>query len=216
MKFYILLLKSKNKQHTKKRRLNSTVLLINHTEVFEDWNIARTLFLATFRPLSKSESMKRQSQSVPNLNQEDESELVPKEEKDEDAETAAKHGKREKKKYKRLSKSFWNLFSPSSSSASKERRSESSVTAEKFVALTEEGEEEEKEEEKVDAALKDSLEDVKKVRHSISCVVGDYCQRQQPSFLFKLPRNLMCPKRRPRTSIRRSLWWRRGSGSGRC
>ena len=124
--------------------------------------------------------MKRQSQSVPNLNQEDESELVPKEEKDEDAETA-KHGKREKKKYKRLSKSFWNLFSPSSS-ASKERRSESSVTAEKFVALTEEGEEEEEEEEeKVDAALKDSLEDVKKVRHSISCVVGDYCQRQQPS-----------------------------------
>ena len=107
--------------------------------------------------------MKLQSQSVPNLNQNSESEVAEEAEGEKDAETEHK----KEKKYKRLSKSFWNLFSPSS--ASKERRSESSVTAEKFVALTEEGEEEEKEEEKVDAALKDSLEDVKKVRH-ILCI----------------------------------------------
>ena len=82
--------------------------------------------------------MKLQSQSVPNLNQNSESEVAEEAEGEKDAETEHK----KEKKYKRLSKSFWNLFSPSPSKEKAERRSESSVT-EKFVALTEEGEEEE-------------------------------------------------------------------------
>ena len=105
------------------------------------------MVLKTFRPLSKSESMKRQSQSVPNLNEENECE-VPK-----DAATKQKG----KKKNKRHSKSIWNLFSPSKEKS--ERRTEPLVT-EKFVALTEEGKEEE-----VDAtsSIHGSLEDIKEV-----------------------------------------------------
>ena len=78
--------------------------------------------------------MKRQSQSVPNLNEEDESE-VP---KFRDAASKLKG----KKKGKRRSKSIWNLFSPSKEKE-KERRTEPLVT-EKFLALTEEGKEETK------------------------------------------------------------------------
>ena len=79
--------------------------------------------------------MKRQSQSVPNLNQEEDNSGAPKE--------TAKQ-KKEKKKQKRLSKSFWNLFSPSTKDKS-ERSSETSVT-ERFGPLTEEGEDELEEE----------------------------------------------------------------------
>ena len=94
--------------------------------------------------------MKRQSQSVPNLNEEDESE-VP---KFRDAASKLKG----KKKGKRRSKSIWNLFSPSKEKE-KERRTEPLVT-EKFLALTEEGKEEE-----VDAnsSIHGSLEDIKEV-----------------------------------------------------
>ena len=109
-----------------------------------------TIFFKIFRPLSKSDSMKRQSQSVPNLNEEDESE-VP---KFRDAASKQKG----KKKGKRRSKSIWNLFSPSKEKE-KERRTEPLVT-EKFLALTEEGKEEE-----VDAnsSIHGSLEDIKEV-----------------------------------------------------
>ena len=94
--------------------------------------------------------MKRQSQSVPNLNEEDESE-VP---KFRDAASKLKG----KKKGKRRSKSIWNLFSPSKEKE-KERRTEPLVT-EKFLVLTEEGKEEE-----VDAnsSIHGSLEDIKEV-----------------------------------------------------
>ena len=121
--------------------------------------------------------MKRQSQSVPNLNQENESVVTEEAEEEEgDKGVETKHNKKGKKKYKRLSKSFWNLFSASHSKEKVEKRSESSVT-EKFVALAEE--EEEGEEEKVDAALEDSLEDVKKVRWSICLVFCDSSQYRQ-------------------------------------
>ena len=94
--------------------------------------------------------MKRQSQSVPNLNEEDESD-VP---KFRDAASKQK-GKR---KSKRLSKSIWNIFSPSKENE-KERRTEPLVT-EKFLEPTEEGKEKKIE---ANSSIHGSLEDIKEV-----------------------------------------------------
>ena len=103
--------------------------------------------------------MKRQSQSVPNLNEEDESE-VP---KFRDAASKQKG----KKKGKRRSKSIWNLFSPSKEK-DKERRTEPLVT--EFLALTEEGKEEEVD---ADSSIHGSLEDIKEVAKMNYCFQED-------------------------------------------
>ena len=96
---------------------------------------------------------------MPNLNQDQDIRDVldqVEEGEEEDGDGTKAEPKQKRKKAKQLSKSFWNLFSPSSSSKEKAARRSGSTVSEKFVVLPEETE--------VDASPEDSLEDVKKVR----------------------------------------------------